>query len=695
MHPWVRLGMAILLTAVAAMVHGGGLWPGEAEPERGLAADAASSERERDAHYLAGRWVGHLDLAGDERFVELTVTLENAVYRGAMTAWGGDESIAVRRIALGDQSRVTIEVDVDGASRTYRGDWQDDRIAGAPAPGTRQPGLRLHRAVDLSQSDFRPYIGEYRSDHGARWFVGSSDVAGRFYLAEADRQMGITPIGEDTFYGTTGEQITFTHAKDGAIVGLVRATPAGPQSLATRTESTTSAPLRVSQNRVSLAGELILPSGTGPFPAVVLVHGSGPETRERRRFLAYRFADSGIAAAIYDKRGTGESGGDWYSATFDDLVADALAVLASVGQHPHVNGDAVGLWGLSQGGWIVPLAASRSEEVSFAITVSASGVSPNAQELYRWHLALEALGYKGATMDAALKAIRLQQDLNAADIPGVDDLFLGLDFGYDPVPALEDLWQPVLAIWGAEDRVVPPQTSAVILQETLRTQRHPDVTVRIFEGAGHSLALAPTADGWVSLPPTYVTAMTNWIRERTLPQPELQYVWLSAQPSLNLDPSAEVIPVPTMPWYGRAIPQLATMLLLSMASLGVTLSWPVGYLVERLRRRSGSEHGVIWEIGLATSLFGAMGLYLVIGLVLTLGQFLMSDDGALLRYATAPVVRVLSWVTALAAPTLGVLTLVAGRKGLGSSRRVVLGAAIGTTGLVMILLLRYWQLLRL
>ena len=77
---------------------------------------------------------------------------------------------------------------------------------------------------------------------------------------------------------------------------------------------------------VKLAGSLLLPKSERPLPAVVFVHGAGPQTREQYRKQGEYFASQGIAALIYDKRGTGESGGVYESRKpYENLVNDALA----------------------------------------------------------------------------------------------------------------------------------------------------------------------------------------------------------------------------------------------------------------------------------------------------------------------------------------------------------------------------------
>ena len=133
---------------------------------------------------------------------------------------------------------------------------------------------------------------------------------------------------------------------------------------------------------VTLAGSLLLPSTPGPYPAVVFVHGSGPSSRNDYRLIASYFAANGVAALIFDKRGVGKSSGNWAASGFDELAGDALAAIETLKTRADIQPRNIGLCGMSQAGWIMPLAASRSPDVAFLISLSGPGVSPEEQGAY-------------------------------------------------------------------------------------------------------------------------------------------------------------------------------------------------------------------------------------------------------------------------------------------------------------------------
>src|SRR5258708_1773862 len=157
---------------------------------------------------------------------------------------------------------------------------------------------------------------------------------------------------------------------------------------------------------ISLAGTLVLPEGSQAHPAAVLFHGSGPQKRDL--FTARWFASEGIAALAYDKRGVGESSGDFRKVPFMELCDDGLGAIKYLKSRKEIDAKRIGVWGLSQGGWLGPLAASRSAGVAFVIAVSGPGVSPGELMIVYFANALRTLrGYEVTVLDV----ITARQDI--------------------------------------------------------------------------------------------------------------------------------------------------------------------------------------------------------------------------------------------------------------------------------------------
>lgn len=118
---------------------------------------------------------------------------------------------------------------------------------------------------------------------------------------------------------------------------------------------------------IKLAGMNFSPEGEGPFPTAVVIHGSGPSRRNSGWYLsvAKHFQDNGIAVLLPDKRGCEKSGGEWLGAEFEKLATDATSAIEFVKNQTDFYYSYIGLIGMSQGGWIAPVAATKTEDVSF------------------------------------------------------------------------------------------------------------------------------------------------------------------------------------------------------------------------------------------------------------------------------------------------------------------------------------------
>lgn len=135
---------------------------------------------------------------------------------------------------------------------------------------------------------------------------------------------------------------------------------------------------------LQLAGMLILPEGEGPFPTVVIIHGSGTSYRDSKWYLtvAKHLQENGVAVLLPDKRGSEKSEGDWRTASFEDLAEDTISAIEYIKNQDHFDYSSIGVVGMSQGGWIAPLVATKSDDVSFVVSMSGAGVTTDEQLLY-------------------------------------------------------------------------------------------------------------------------------------------------------------------------------------------------------------------------------------------------------------------------------------------------------------------------
>jgi dienelactone hydrolase len=300
-----------------------------------------------------------------------------------------------------------------------------------------------------------------------------------------------------------------------------------------------------SADGTTLSGTLLVPNGPGPHPAAVLIQGSGRVPRTALLPLADPLARGGIAVLLHDRRGVGESAGSFARATFDQLADDALAGVRYLAGRPDIAPSQIGLVGSSLGGWVAPLAASRSPAVRFVILEAAPAVTPAEHERMRVESQMRADGRPAADIERALAFMdrKFEVARTGDGWPDIEHLMAegaregwlsytnpptSLDnlrwngthvFPYDPGPALAALRIPVLLLYGALDRIVPPGASRERIEAALRAAGNRDVTAHVLDGANHNFYRAVSgapgeAPGVTGFVPEYFEIRTTWLRER-------------------------------------------------------------------------------------------------------------------------------------------------------------------------------------
>ena len=307
--------------------------------------------------------------------------------------------------------------------------------------------------------------------------------------------------------------------------------------------------VRFRNGDVTLAGSLYVPLGEGPFPAVVFLHGAGPEIRwGASRFFADHLARHGIAALIYDKRGTGQSTGDWRTADLEDLADDLLAGVALLREDPRIDGKKIGLYGHSQGGAMAPLVVVRSEgAIAFAIAGAAAGVPMWQSEIHSLQSQVRALGSVDSASLARADSFAvemvgvarsggegyqaLQAEARAArerEEPWIDlleppppDFYFWKGYStiadYDPSEYWARVEIPVLVIEAEHDLYVPVDRSIPLIDAALQRAGNEDYTILVLPMAPHNFVLRPgpgESFDWPRLAPGFADLMTAWIRFR-------------------------------------------------------------------------------------------------------------------------------------------------------------------------------------
>lgn len=296
-------------------------------------------------------------------------------------------------------------------------------------------------------------------------------------------------------------------------------------------------------HEIRLVGSLYQPEGQPPYPTLVVLHAAngGTRTYPFYRHLIEYLPQQGMAVLLYDRRGSGASTGDFERAGFNDLAGDAFAAVDYLLSRDDVARGKIGLYGISQGGWIAPLVAAQRSELAFIIIVSGSGVSPARQMEYAMCRKLRKAGFSEQIVARAvairnrvneyyrgkLPYDRVKLDLeqvqeepwfgytfldNSDQLPGditQDKWYYELD--YDPLPVWERVTQPVLFLFADEDAWVPVAESMEIFHSV--TRHLPDVSMLRIPKTDHLMADL-TSNVKTEISTRYIDALKSWLLQR-------------------------------------------------------------------------------------------------------------------------------------------------------------------------------------
>jgi pimeloyl-ACP methyl ester carboxylesterase len=322
---------------------------------------------------------------------------------------------------------------------------------------------------------------------------------------------------------------------------------------------------------IKLAGALTVPRAKGPFPAVLLITGSGPQDRdetimEHKPFLvlADYLTRRGIAVLRVDDRGMGRSTGSTMDSTTADFAEDVLAGVEFLKGRKEIKAGQIGLIGHSEGGAIAPLVASRSKDIAFIVLLAGPGVPGHEVLVTQSAAGLKLAGRTDPAELALLKklqerlfaTVRAEKDKATAEkkvraaleeitsklsadekkqaavalavIEGHTELVLtpwGRYFmDFDPRPALRKVSCPVLALNGAKDVQVDAKVNLSAIEAALKEAGNKDVTIREFADLNHLFqtcktgALAEYGAIEETLAPVVLETVADWIAKRTGPR---------------------------------------------------------------------------------------------------------------------------------------------------------------------------------
>ena len=203
-----------------------------------------------------------------------------------------------------------------------------------------------------------------------------------------------------------------------------------------------------------------------------------------------------------DKRGCGKSGGEWLFSSFDDYANDALAAVDFLESVPAINPEQIGLIGMSQGGFVLPLAANKSKKVRFL--VSFSGSATTIEKTLRFEVSEEIKdgGAPGWLVPLIEPIFSRRAKKRNGD-------FWRINGSFDPLPYWRKLSIPALVINGKKDKNVPVKESIAILETVRKENKNAEITIQLYENSGHGLEDPRTH--WTR--EDCLAAMAKWIHK--------------------------------------------------------------------------------------------------------------------------------------------------------------------------------------
>ena len=335
------------------------------------------------------------------------------------------------------------------------------------------------------------------------------------------------------------------------VIALLLITSCTKQSQKTRDEE-----IVFYSGAFKIVGDLKLPEGESPHPVVIFVHGDGPNNRTAGGTylpIMERMERAGYATFAWDKPGTGESTGQIDRSLLGEqraqIVVDAVDILKA---HSNIDSEKIGLWGISQAGYVMPRVLTMNKDIAFMIAVSCpgvagvdqgaylvsaqaacAGVSEEAAKQMRQFLAaierveryddyvqykelLDALpGISGAVIFGYRMGVMSEEEWHVPNLQG--------EYFWNPIEIIEQITIPVLAFFGERDTQVDPIQSAQVYQEALERAGNPNFRVVLIPGTDHNIILSETGclderekrsqSEWTNYAPEYLDTLEVWLRE--------------------------------------------------------------------------------------------------------------------------------------------------------------------------------------
>lgn len=280
---------------------------------------------------------------------------------------------------------------------------------------------------------------------------------------------------------------------------LISHTPTS--SMAKEPQQYTEHTVRILAGDITLGASLFRPSKIqGDLPAIVTAHGSAPSTRDGVSFYTMRALEMGFAVLSFDKRGTGESSGKYEPfnvkdspRTFDDLAMDVVWSVRWLAEQKGIDASRIGLFGGSQAGWIMPLAASKEPLIKFIVIGEGVPLTAGEEAIHESYL---------------MENARTAESFDQLPISQADEAVYNYngEAGYDPMPVLRSVDIPILWIFGLRDWVIPVAPSINRLEGLIKAGKVNN-SIHVFPFGDHNFLNTATGQRY-----DVVKVVEPWLR---------------------------------------------------------------------------------------------------------------------------------------------------------------------------------------
>ena len=528
--------------------------------------------RAQDAQLLQGDWVGEIRVDGKPTFVRArfekdsvgpVVTLDLPTTQ----TWG------VRaRLSAGPDNALAFLFPFGPDTAHFKGTSSASSVDGRVRLAAGEGRLHLVHRMAYDSAFVRSLAGNYAiaADHIIS--MGPLDEAGgwlSFFDNKTLRGGILYALTDSTFFSGPSYGIDYpitirasVHRNAaGRIDALVWSDSTSKRRARRLDDFTVEKNVSFKNGDVRLVGDLTLPKKPGPQPAVILIHGccGSVPTRDFGYWSAY-LAHHGVAVLAYDRRGGGASGGDFNSATYDEVAGDVVAGFDMLTQRRDIDAKHIGVFGMSNGGYVAPLAVVRSGgRIAFVAVRSGSTRRVGDNIDYEVGNDLRAHGFDSSAVRRGVELRRrvtdfvidrpvisvaawdsLRTEVRAvrreawfqwgrtiwvlyatpADSGGAFFInSLRRSWSYDPIPFWAQVRAPVYIMLGALDRSVPTAEAAPAFRDVFRKSGNRDATVRVYPRGNHGLLVARTgfddeARYLSYYVPGFQQSLVSWIRNR-------------------------------------------------------------------------------------------------------------------------------------------------------------------------------------